>query len=162
VENLPLPGDSADAILAYESFHHIPNRQRAMAGYDRVLREGGRIVLAEPGAAHEHAEVSVDVMHKYGILERGMELDDVYGYAAGTRLTRIEQIFLAKISAADAAATLNHEFLHGRSATGGHLFRLARGDAAPKFAPLGPPRRRVWPDTKRYVKAALRRVGLVR
>lgn len=160
VEHLPLQHGSGDAILAYESFHHIPDRPRAMAGYDRVLKEGGRIVLAEPGAAHEHAEVSVGVMQKYGILERGMELADVYGYAAGTRLGRIEQVFLAKITAADAGAVVSQDFLRGRSATDGHLFHLSRGDASSRFASLSNPRRRIWPVAKRYIKAALRRIGL--
>jgi SAM-dependent methyltransferase len=160
VENLPLQDGIGDAILAYESFHHIPDRQRAMAGYDRVLKEGGRVVLAEPGGAHEHAEVSVDVMRKYGILERGMELEDVCGYAAGTRLTRIEQVFLAKVTAADAGALVSRDFLRARNSTEGHLFRLSRGDAASRFASLGSPRRRIWPVAKRYIKAALLRIGL--
>ncbi len=160
VEHLPLQDGVGDAILAYESFHHIPDRRRAMAGYDRVLKSGGRIVLAEPGAAHEHAEVSVDVMQKYGILERGMELEDVYGYAAGTRLTRIQQVYLAKITAIDADATVSQEFLRARSSGDGRLFHLSRGDAASKFAALGAPRRRVWPVAKRHIKAALRRIGL--
>ena len=84
VENLPLATGGANAILAYESFHHIPDRRRAMASYDRVLEDGGTVVLAEPGGAHEGAKVSVDAMEKYGILERGMELADVGGYADGT------------------------------------------------------------------------------
>jgi len=160
VENLPLQNGSADAVLAYESFHHIPDRRRAMAGYDRVLREGGRIVLAEPGAAHEHAAVAIDVMHKYGILERGMELDEVHGYVGGTRLTRIEQVFVAKMTAADAGTVVSQDFLRGRSATDSYLFHLSRGDAASRFASLGAPRRRIWPVAKRYIKAALRRIGL--
>jgi len=160
VENLPLQTASADAILAYESFHHIPDRPRAMAGYDRVLRAGGRVVLAEPGAAHEHAEVSVDVMQKYGILERGMELDDVMAYAAGTRLTSVEQMFLTKMTAADAGALVGHDLLRARCTTEGHVFRLARGDAAARFSSLDAPRRRLSPIAKRYIKGALRRIGL--
>ena len=78
----------ADAILAYESFHHIPDRRRAMASYDRVLRDGGTVILAEPGGEHEGAKVSVDAMEKFGILERGMELDDVAGYAGATTFGR--------------------------------------------------------------------------
>ena len=64
VENLPFRSSCADAILAYESFHHIPDRPRAMRGYSRILKDGGRLVLAEPGAAHEEAPVSVEVMAK--------------------------------------------------------------------------------------------------
>ena len=76
VENLPVRSALFDAVLAFESAHHIPNRKKAMAGFSRVLKPGGRMVLAEPGVAHEHAQVSVDVMNKYGILEKGMELDE--------------------------------------------------------------------------------------
>jgi SAM-dependent methyltransferase/uncharacterized protein YbaR (Trm112 family) len=160
VENLPLRDASADAVLAYESFHHIPDRPRAMAGYDRILREGGRVVLAEPGAAHEHAEGSISVMEKYGILERGMELADVHAYAAGTRLTRIDQIFLAKLTTADIRIRMHLDVLRARTVTEGHVFRLARGDAASTLSSLSEPRRRIWPVVKRYIKAALLRVGL--
>jgi uncharacterized protein YbaR (Trm112 family)/SAM-dependent methyltransferase len=160
VEHLPILDSAIDAIMAYESFHHIPDRPRAIASYDRILREGGRAVLAEPGAAHEHAKVSVDAMQKYGILERGMELDDVCGYAAGTKLSRIEQIYVADISATDAGAMLSLGFLRDHGATEGHIFRLARAAAAPTL-PSPPARhRRIWPAARRRIRAALRRIGL--
>ncbi len=43
VENLPLRGAAADAVLAYESFHHLPNRPAAMRSYDRALKHNGRV-----------------------------------------------------------------------------------------------------------------------
>ena len=110
VENLPLASAKAHAILAYESFHHIPDRRRAMASYDRVMRDGGTVILAEPGGAHEDAKVSVDAMEKYGILEKGMELDDVAGYAEGTTFGAPEQIFLLRVAQAELGATLDDAF----------------------------------------------------
>src|SRR4029079_9892898 len=65
-------GGDADAVLAYESLHHIPDRGRAMAGYDRALRPGGRVVFAEPDAQHETSAEAVDAMQKDGNLEGGM------------------------------------------------------------------------------------------
>lgn len=127
VEHLPLLPAIADAVLAYESFHHIPNRARAMAGYDRVLREGGRVVLAEPGAEHESAEVSVGVMKKYGILERGMELADVVSYASGTRLSHVEQVHVTGIPGSDAGREVGSRYLQTRCLTEGHVFILRRG-----------------------------------
>src|SRR5687768_12113726 len=115
VENLPLKTGAFDAVLGYESFHHIPDRPRAMAAYDRILNATGRVVLAEPGGAHEHAEVSVDVMKKYGILERGMEIEDVAAYAAGTSLSGIEQNFLALGTQHDAGRRMDRAFLKERS-----------------------------------------------
>ena len=88
-----------DAILAFESAHHIPDRKKAMAGFSRVLKPAGRMVLAEPGAAHEHAQVSVDVMNKYGILEKGHGARATSSeYVAGTQMGRPEQIFLLRAS----------------------------------------------------------------
>jgi len=160
VEHLPLADGIFDAVLAYESFHHLPNRQRAMAAYDRVLGPGGRVVLAEPGGAHETAGVSVDVMQKYGILERGMEIDDVHAYAADTSLKRIEQIYLTRATAQDLGAHVDAEFLARRNVVvDDNLFKLTKRGVA-----VGPvrlhARRRMWPLVKAHIKAAMLRVGL--
>lgn len=127
VENLPLAASTADAILAYESFHHVPDRRRAMASYDRVLKNGGVVILAEPGGEHEGAAVSVDAMQKYGILERGMELSDVAGYAAGTALADPEQMFVLRVARDDVGAEVDSRFLRRHSAVEGNLFRLVKG-----------------------------------
>ena len=160
VENLPFTTGAFDAVLAYESFHHIPNRPRAMAGYDRVLTAAGRVVLAEPGGAHEQADVSLDAMKKYGILERGMELDDVAGYAAGSALTGIEEVFLARSTQDDFGRPIDRSYLRERSVFEGNLFRLRkRGSGATPAGP-GDARSRLWPIAKRYIKRGLLKVGL--
>jgi SAM-dependent methyltransferase/uncharacterized protein YbaR (Trm112 family) len=127
VENLPLKGGIANAILAYESFHHIPDRQRALAGYYRVLASLGRVILAEPGAAHENAEVAVDAMAKYGILEKGMDLSDVVGYAAGTGFDPPEQLFVFSTSSSDQLAKLDQEFVKRHSTLESKVYRLTKG-----------------------------------
>ena len=127
VENLPLASSTAAAILAYESFHHIPDRRRAMASYDRVLTDGGTVVLAEPGGAHESAQVSVDAMEKYGILERGMELEDVAGYAAGTAFGDLEQLYVLRVTEAELGSEIDPRFCKSHSAFEGNLFRLTKG-----------------------------------
>src|SRR5262249_42921968 len=126
VENLPIQSGAARAVLAFESFHHLPDRPRAMRGYDRVLADGGRVVLAEPGADHDSAAASIDVMARLGILEKGMELDDVARYAAGTALGEPEQVFLTYASHAD----LRHPVLaiaRRTSPLDGNLFVLHKG-----------------------------------
>jgi SAM-dependent methyltransferase/uncharacterized protein YbaR (Trm112 family) len=130
VENLPLASAQADAILAYESFHHIPDRRRAMGSYDRVMRRGGTVILAEPGGAHEDAKVSVDAMAKYGILEKGMELVDVEGYAEQTTFGAPEQLYLLRVAETDVGATLDESFFRRHSAYHSNFFRLVKG--APK------------------------------
>lgn len=90
-EHLPMRATSVDAVIAFEAFHHIPDRKRAMVEFNRVLKARCPVVLVEPGGAHEHAAVSVEVMDKYGTLEKGMELEDVMKYAEGTGLGECRQ-----------------------------------------------------------------------
>ena len=152
VENLPFAPGIARAVLAYESFHHIPDRARAMRAYERVLQDGGVVILAEPGAAHEQAQVAIDAMQKYGILEKGMELSDVLAYAHGTTLA-VEQLYLMRMAHGEVGANANTAFLKTHSVLEGNLFRLTKG-AKPQapVEPAGPgPRppdasflRRVW------------------
>jgi len=157
VEHLPLQDACADAVLAYESFHHIPDRRKAMAGYDRVLRPAGRVVLAEPGGEHEQADVSQDVMKKYGILERGMELGDVRGYAAGTSFTAIEEILLGRFNDRDTGLTVTRDVLRSRSLLEGNLFKLSRAGAAdPRQPALA---QRIGPAIKRRVDRLARKLG---
>lgn len=159
VENLPIRPGSADAVLAYESFHHLPDRPAAMRSYDRALKANGRVVLAEPGAAHEDAQVSVDVMKKYGILEKGMELDDVIGYAAGTALGAAEQHYVVRARGAELHRPLDPAFVHANAVVTNNLFTLFKGGAAGAAgAPVA--RRRIWPKIKRRIKTALLRIGL--
>ena len=131
-----------------------------MKGYDRVLNATGRVVLAEPGGAHEHAEVSVDVMKKYGILERGMELEDVAAYASGSALSAIEQVFLARTTQDDLGRGVDRALLKERSLFEGNLFRLRKSGVASRVTRIGAPRRRLWPIAKRHIKRALLKVGL--
>jgi len=162
VENLPIRADSADAILAFESAHHIPNRNKAMMGFGRVLKRGGRLVLAEPGASHEHAQVSVDVMNKYGILEKGMELSDVASYVDGTQLGSPEQVFLLRASHRELGRKLDRAFVQTHSAVEGNLFRVSRSETVLETLQSAwrEPRRIVWPRVKRRMKATLARIGL--
>jgi len=113
-----------------------------MAGYARVLKDGAAVVLAEPGAVHETAAVSVDTMAKYGILEKGMELEDVERYIAGSPFAEPEQHYVLHASAdalhegIDLASAWRHSIFHG------NLFRI-RKDAS-RIAPspdAGAPRR---------------------
>jgi len=133
VEHLPLAAGCADAVLAYESFHHIPDRARAMAGYARVLKDGGPVVLAEPGEAHESAAASVDAMTKYGILEKGMELADVERYIAGLPFAPPEQHYVLRASAETLAGGIDLPSAWRHSLFHGNLFRI-RKDAA-RIAP---------------------------
>jgi len=111
-ENLPIQSSAVDAILCYEAFHHVPDRKKAMQQFFRILKPGKSVVLAEPGSDHEHAQRSIEVMEKYGILERGMSLADVRGYVRGSGFSPPVQHHVLETDVPTAArASLTDEFL---------------------------------------------------
>ena len=163
VENLPIRDSCADAVLAFESFHHLPDRARAMAGYARALKDGGVAVLAEPGGAHEDADVSKDTMQKFGILEKGMELEDVEDYIAGAPFAPPEEDYVLQVSDADLEKGITQAAAWRNSLFHGHLFRV-RKDAslvapgrADRQAETASAPVRVQMDTMRQLDAELQR-----
>jgi SAM-dependent methyltransferase len=153
VESLPIAADSIDAVLAYESFHHVPDRARAMACYAKALKEAGTVVLAEPGEGHESADVSIDAMTKYGILEKGMELEDVAQYVAGLPFAPPEQVYVMHASAADLEGGLDLPSAWRRSIFHGNVFRIRKQSTA------STPRT---PDTPSWLSAKQRLIAELR
>ncbi|HEX6463489.1 MAG TPA: methyltransferase domain-containing protein [Vicinamibacterales bacterium] len=130
VENLPIVDGCADAVLAFESFHHLPCRPAAMAGYARALKDGGITVLAEPGGAHEDAAVSKDTMQKFGILEKGMELEDVSDYIAGAPFAPPEEDYVLHVAAGDLQKGITEDSAWRHSQFHGHIFRIRKDASA--------------------------------
>jgi SAM-dependent methyltransferase/uncharacterized protein (DUF3820 family) len=71
---LPLPGASVDRIACFDAFHHVPNPEELLAEFHRVLRPGGRAVLAEPGEGHSHSELSAFETDRCGVLESELDV----------------------------------------------------------------------------------------
>jgi uncharacterized protein YbaR (Trm112 family)/SAM-dependent methyltransferase len=162
VENLPIREACAHAVLAFESFHHLPNRAAAMAGYVRALRDGGVAVLAEPGGAHEEADVSKDTMQRFGILEKGMELEDIENYIVGLPFASPERHFVLHTSLRDLESGVTQVNAWRHSLFHGHIFRIRKDASAiapprSELSPGLPPEMRVRMDTIRQLDAELQR-----
>ena len=71
---LPLPAESVDRIACFDAFHHVPNPEELLAEFHRVLRPGGRAVLAEPGEGHSHSELSAFETDRCGVLESELDV----------------------------------------------------------------------------------------
>jgi SAM-dependent methyltransferase/uncharacterized protein YbaR (Trm112 family) len=143
-ENLPIQSSAVDAILCYEAFHHIPDRKKAVQQFFQVLKPGKSVVFAEPGSDHEHAQRSIDVMEKYGILERGMSLADVRGYVRGSGFLPPVQHHVLETDVSTAArASLTDEFLTKYGFTASNLYTIDK--------PV--------PAAKEHVKSAIRGMG---
>lgn len=51
-QELPFPDASFDAILANHMLYHVPDQQKALAEFKRVLRDGGKLYAATNGRHH--------------------------------------------------------------------------------------------------------------
>jgi ubiquinone/menaquinone biosynthesis C-methylase UbiE len=126
VENLPIKDTCINSVLCYDSFHHIPNRKAALAHFFRALREDGLVALAEPGKDHERAQVSIDVMEKYGILEKGIETEDIKAYCEGLNFMPPEQHFMLKIDHEEQGKVLTSKFIKSHSLVECNIFVIRK------------------------------------
>ncbi len=74
---LPLPAESVDRIACFDAFHHVPNPEELLAEFHRVLKPGGRAVLAEPGEGHSHSELSTFETERCGVLESELDVAEL-------------------------------------------------------------------------------------
>lgn len=131
IENLPIKNNSLDRVLCYDAFHHIPDRKKAMEHFNRALKDNGLIVLGEPGRMHELAKVSIDAMDKYGILEKGMELNDISLYCHNLDFLPPEQHFILGIQENEMGKTLSREFIGSHYYVDCNVFRIKKSAGAP-------------------------------
>jgi ubiquinone/menaquinone biosynthesis C-methylase UbiE len=47
VENIPLPGEHFDKVVASASFHHFPNQDRGLEEMKRILKPNGKMIIFE-------------------------------------------------------------------------------------------------------------------
>ena len=69
---LPLREGSVDAALCYGALHHVPEWPAVLGQVHRVLKDGGVLVLQEPGRGHAAQAHSVAQMEQFGVLEQDL------------------------------------------------------------------------------------------
>jgi len=74
---LDIPSESVDRIVCFDSFHHVPNQTEVLREFFRILRQGGRLVMGEPGEGHAHSDQGAYETEIHGVLENDIHLDDL-------------------------------------------------------------------------------------
>jgi SAM-dependent methyltransferase len=69
---LPVKARSVDAALCYGALHHVPEWVDILGEVHRVLKDGGVLVLQEPGRGHATQAHSVAQMEQFGVLEQDL------------------------------------------------------------------------------------------
>ena len=75
---IDLPDASADRVVCFDAFHHAPNPHEVIAEFARVLRPGGVAGFVEPGPRHAEAPRSRFEAGTYGVVERDVDVHDVW------------------------------------------------------------------------------------
>ena len=66
---LPFGDASFDAVIVVDALHHVDSMGIVVREVHRVLRTGGRFVVAEPGEGHSEAEKSRAEVREHGVRE---------------------------------------------------------------------------------------------
>jgi SAM-dependent methyltransferase len=75
---IDLPDGAIDRIVCFDAFHHAPNPRAVIAEFARVLAPGGIAGFVEPGPRHAEAPRSQFESHTYGVVERDVDVHDVW------------------------------------------------------------------------------------
>ena len=91
-EQLPFGDRSFDAVFCLNALHHIPSIATALAEVHRVLKDGGRLVLMEPGEGHSRSAESQREMEELGTLEQDILLGPLTEWATAAGFGTIRLI----------------------------------------------------------------------
>lgn len=105
---IPLGDSSVDRVACFDAFHHVPNQDEVLGELHRVLKPGGRAVLAEPGEGHAHMDQSLYETAMHGVLENDLDIADV---AARARRAGFDKVLLKPYPDAAAMTVTAEEYL---------------------------------------------------
>lgn len=74
---IPADDEEIDRIICFDAFHHVPNQDRIIREFYRVLRNGGSIVFNEPVGPHSTTVESQREMREFNVLENDLEMEEL-------------------------------------------------------------------------------------
>ena len=139
---LPVAGGVADAVILYDTFHHLPNPRAILKELRRVLRPDGVVAMSEPGRGHSKSAGSALEAASTGVLERELVLEEIAADAIAAGFTAARVVIaprspLLEVDAASLRAFMGGEhfskYWSGLTAAldGHHYLLLHAGDPAP-------------------------------
>ncbi len=87
---IPVEDGFFDRIIAFDSFHHVPNQAEVLAEMYRALNESGFAVFNEPGPRHSQTPESQMEMRNHQVIENDIIIEEVWSEAQRIGFERIE------------------------------------------------------------------------
>ena len=87
---IPMEDESLDAIVCYDSFHHVPDQAAILREFHRTLRPDGRAVFHEPGPSHSASLDSQFEMRHHDVIENDIVIEDIWRTAEDIGFTSLE------------------------------------------------------------------------
>ena len=105
-ENIPLPGEHFDKVVASASFHHFPKQDRSLEEMKRVLKSNGKMIIIEidpntargkrlkicEGILHTGAKFYEPIQLKKKAEDHGFEVLSINSTTLGYFLTAVKSV----------------------------------------------------------------------
>jgi SAM-dependent methyltransferase len=105
-----------DCALIYDALHHATDEARLLKNVYGSLKEGGKLVTAEPGRGHAAYKDTQEVVHDFGVTEKDMEfslqkrLMQEAGFSEVRQYYRLSELVLEDVSSEHGRATQIDQF----------------------------------------------------
>jgi SAM-dependent methyltransferase len=113
---LPVADATVDAVVLYDTYHHLPNPRDVLRELRRVLRDGGAVAMSEPGRGHARSAQSLLESGTTGVLERELIIEEIGADALAMGFTS------ARVVVSPRSPILEVEISRLRDFMGGHRF----------------------------------------
>lgn len=139
---LPVASASVDAVVLYDTFHHLPNPRAILKELRRVVRGDGLVAMSEPGRGHAQSAGSALEAASTGVLERELVLEEIFADAIAAGFAAARVVIAPRSPLLEVDATALRAFMGGRhfstywrgltaALDGHHYLVLHAGDPAP-------------------------------
>lgn len=83
--------DEFDVAVFFDCLHHAENVEAALKTVHKSLKDGGVVIISEPGRGHSKSEHSLEAVRKYGVAEEDMPPSKIIANAkrAGFKAWRV-------------------------------------------------------------------------
>jgi SAM-dependent methyltransferase len=90
--DLPFADGTFDRVVCFDALHHVPDQQRAVREFARVLKQGGIAALHEPGPRNSQSSQAQYEMRMYDVIEGDVYVEELIAAGRDAGFTDAELV----------------------------------------------------------------------